>query len=266
MFPSTRIIYQKRRDGRQCFGGGNHNVGLARKIHSVRRELFDESGIEFNNAAILYVSHPQYVETRYDNEICLVQIILLDEQQIHIVQQEKQKFNISGVINVGGVEMCCREVSRRQKTPDWYAYSDEGHNRNYIMGITNSIRHIDFDSWDAPLFRQCDLDTILTLRHIIISMTNCYDKLKKPLNMHDECSNSNVLGGHWCSNRKEILNNLKRLTDLWQHHANQTTISGWPTIPDCVLYDTLQNSNYLNQYIFTKRQNWFWFRRIDSLD
>ena len=56
-----RVLYQKRREGRQGFGGGRILHGLLLKCHSARRELLDESGLHYTNTACTYLSPVQLV-------------------------------------------------------------------------------------------------------------------------------------------------------------------------------------------------------------
>ena len=78
-----RLLYQRRRQGSQLFGGGKHSMPLVWRCHSIRREQWMESNLDVgSNRAVIWLSNPILAIQAAFYGGCLVQICIIADHEI----------------------------------------------------------------------------------------------------------------------------------------------------------------------------------------
>jgi hypothetical protein len=157
-----RILYQRRQQGGyQLFGGGVRFMPVLCKLHSVRREQWDESNFDFaTNRAALSLSNPILVIQSEKTGGCLVQICVIEDKEISIAENE--------LISIGGVPLWSRECAR---LTNWQEDCVTNPSDDYIRsGLFDKgeaiIRICDLSEiWEnQSSWRSCDWTTLSMLR------------------------------------------------------------------------------------------------------
>ena len=134
-YPSRKLIVQSSWGRYSCFGGGNHKASMAMRIHSVRRECWDESNYDWGqpHPEILWRSNPLYVETNenleretegfgFNDSLCMIQVILIDDNAIKMIEFDDEYLPNDyyyGVLKIGDTTLFSREIAKLALQRSW---------------------------------------------------------------------------------------------------------------------------------------------------